>query len=344
MLSILVKNLSKTYYIQKFVPPPVRIYRKICGIKPKLEGVQALKNINFEVNRGEIFGIIGPDGAGKTTLFRILTTLILPDNIQQPVRTQNFALQPTVLVENYDVITDFQKIRNIVGYMPGKFSLYMDLTVEENLNFFATLFNTSIEENYHLIKDIYQQIEPFKDRKAGALSGGMKQKLALSCALIHKPRVLFLDEPTTGVDPVSRKEFWEMLRRLKEQEITILVSTPYMDEASLCDRIALINKGEFISIDTPQNIIAGFTDPLYSIEGDDMYQMLLALRKNPIVKTCFAFGDTLHVTMNDAICGDGKFSIPMAEIENYLVQHGFHNVTIKKIKPNIEDCYMNLAR
>jgi ABC-type multidrug transport system ATPase subunit len=364
MPSILVKNLSKTYFVQKFVPPPVRIYRKIRGIKPKLNGVQALKNINFEVNKGEIFGIIGPDGAGKTTLFRILTTLILPDNVpENSVKAENFPSQSfhlsqtTVKIENYDIIHDFQKIRDIAGYMPGKFSLYMDLTVEENLNFFATLFNTTIEENYYLIKDIYQQIEPFKDRKAGALSGGMKQKLALSCALIHKPKVLFLDEPTTGVDPVSRKEFWEMLRRLKEQEITILVSTPYMDEASLCDRIALINKGEFIGIDTPQNIITNFTEPLYSVEGDDMYQMLLALRKNPMVKTCFAFGDTLHVTLNGERRREKGEKSPsniegvaretrqdsLYEIENYLTEHGFKNTTIKQIKPNIEDCYMNLA-
>ncbi|MCL2167744.1 MAG: ABC transporter ATP-binding protein [Lentimicrobiaceae bacterium] len=342
-MSILVKNLSKTYYIQKFVPPPVKIYRKIRRIKPKLHGIQALKNISFEVNNGEIFGIIGPDGAGKTTLFRILTTLLLPDSSNE--------IQPTVLIENYDVINDWKKIREISGYMPGKFSLYMDLTVEENLNFFATLFNTTIEKNYHLIKDIYQHIEPFKDRKAGALSGGMKQKLALSCALIHKPKVLFLDEPTTGVDPVSRKEFWEMLRRLKEQEITILVSTPYMDEASLCDRIALINNGQFISIDTPQNIIANFTDTLYSIESENMYQLLLDLRKNPMVKTCFAFGDALHVTFDDVRIEEEsrKQKAEMEqEKESYtltiLRSYDFNNITIKQIKPNIEDCYMNLSQ
>ena len=334
--SITVQNLYKTYYIQKFVPPPVRVYRKIRGIKPQLQGVQALKNINFEVPKGEIFGIIGPDGAGKTTLFRILTTLLLPDD------------SPTVTIENYDIIKDWQQIRNISGYMPGKFSLYMDLTVEENLNFFATLFNTTIKENYHLIKEIYQQIEPFKDRKAGALSGGMKQKLALSCALIHKPEVLFLDEPTTGVDPVSRKEFWEMLRRLKEQNITILVSTPYMDEASLCDRIALINKGEFLCIDTPQNIIANFTENLYSIEGDNMYQMLLELRENPNIKSCFAFGDTLHVTV-DAESGRQKGESRRQKgeeeyLEDYLVERGYNNITIKQIKPNIEDCYMKLSQ
>jgi len=338
MPSILVKNLSKTYFIQKFVPPPVRIYRKIRGIKPKLQGIPALKKISFEVNKGEIFGIIGPDGAGKTTLFRILTTLLLPDESSSSSQSDHLS-QTTIQIENYDLLADFQQIRSIAGYMPGKFSLYMDLTVEENLTFFATLFNTTIEENYHLIKDIYQQIEPFKDRKAGALSGGMKQKLALSCALIHKPKVLFLDEPTTGVDPVSRKEFWEMLFRLKKQEITILVSTPYMDEASLCDRIALINNGEFLDIDTPQNIIAKFSDSLYSVEGDNMYKLLLNLRKNPMVKTCFAFGDTLHVTLIDEMMRQ----LDDEMIKNCLLEDDYKNVVVKKIKPNIEDCYMNLT-
>jgi len=342
MPSILVKNLSKTYFIQKFVPPPVKLYHKIRGIKPKLQGVRALKNISFEVNTGELFGIIGPDGAGKTTLFRILTTLLLPDGEveRHSEHSEESPSKTTVIIENHDVITDWQKIRNLSGYMPGKFSLYLDLTVEENLNFFATLFNTTIKENYYLIKDIYQQIEPFKDRKAGALSGGMKQKLALSCALIHKPKVLFLDEPTTGVDPVSRKEFWEMLRRLKEQKITILVSTPYMDEAVLCDRIALINKGGFIGIDTPQNIIANFTDTLYSVEGDSMYQILLALRRNPQVKSCFAFGDTLHVTLQGAGC-EVKGGLLL---KTCLSNMGFKNITIKTIKPNIEDCYMELSQ
>jgi ABC-type multidrug transport system ATPase subunit len=342
--SVIVKNLYKTYYVQKFVPPPVKVYRKIMGIKPRLQGIQALKNISFEVEKGEIFGIIGPDGAGKTTLFRILTTLLLPDNESNCHSERSDETRTTIQIDNYDVITDWQKIRDICGYMPGKFSLYMDLTVEENLNFFATLFNTTVEENYHLVKDIYQHIEPFKTRKADALSGGMKQKLALSCALIHKPKVLFLDEPTTGVDPVSRKEFWEMLRRLKEQEITILVSTPYMDEASLCDRIALINNGEFISIDTPQNIIANFTDTLYSVEGDNMYQMLLDLRKNPMVKTCFAFGDALHITLNDVMmreCDDVMINLrksiePASSVCKKIV--------IKEISPTIEDCYMNLSQ
>jgi len=339
MPSILVKNLSKTYFIQKFVPPPVRVYRKIRRIKPKLQGIAALKNISFEVNKGEIFGIIGPDGAGKTTLFRILTTLLLPDN-NHSASLSSYFTPTTIQIENHDVLADFQQIRNISGYMPGKFSLYMDLTVEENLTFFATLFNTTIEKNYNLIKDIYQHIEPFKDRKAGALSGGMKQKLALCCALIHKPKVLFLDEPTTGVDPVSRKEFWEMLFRLKEQEITILVSTPYMDEASLCDRIALINKGEFLDIDTPQNIIKKFPDSLYSVEGDNMYRMLLDLRKNPMVKSCFAFGDTLHVTLQDEMMRQ----VDNEMIKNCLLEYGYKNVVVKKIEPDVEDCYMKLSQ
>lgn len=211
--------------------------------------VDALNEVSFEVSKGELFGLIGPDGAGKTTLFRLLTTLILPD-------------AGTAKVEGLDMIDDYKEIRKIVGYMPGKFSLYQDLSVEENLSFFASIFGTTIEENYELIAPIYSQIEPFKKRKAGKLSGGMKQKLALSCALIHKPAVLFLDEPTTGVDAVSRSEFWDMLHGLREYGISILVSTPYMDEAKKCDRIALINEGRILKIDTPENI----TDPGSTLE------------------------------------------------------------------------------
>ncbi|MDR0833148.1 MAG: ABC transporter ATP-binding protein [Candidatus Symbiothrix sp.] len=223
--------------------------------------VQALKNISFEVQACELFGLIGPDGAGKTTLFRILTSLLLADS-------------GIAVVDGLDVRTDYKELRHHIGYMPGRFSLYPDLTVEENLNFFATLFNTTVQENYYLIKDIYQQIEPFKTRKAGKLSGGMKQKLALSCALIHKPAVLFLDEPTTGVDPVSRKEFWEMLRKLKLEGITIIVSTPYMDEANRCDRIALIQHGTIMSIDTPAHIIAQYADKIPPKEGATAGQRL----------------------------------------------------------------------
>src|ERR1700733_4306859 len=227
----------------------------------------AVDNISFSVNKGEVFGIIGPDGAGKTSIFRMLTTLLLPDG-------------GSAIVNGFDIVKDYKKIRNTIGYMPGKFSLYQDLSIEENLNFFATVFGTTIRQNYDLIKDIYQQIEPFKDRRAGKLSGGMKQKLALCCALIHKPAVLFLDEPTTGVDVVSRKEFWEMLKRLKAQGITILVSTPYMDEARLCERVALIQSGKIMSIDTPANIIKAFPVKMYAAKSEHIYQLLIDFREN----------------------------------------------------------------
>ncbi len=245
---------------------------------------EALRGVSFRVSEGEIFGIIGPDGAGKTSIFRILTTLILPDG-------------GSARVLGLDVVQDYHEIRRRVGYMPGRFSLYQDLSVEENLRFFATLFGTTIEENYDLVKDIYSYLEPFRKRKAGALSGGMKQKLALSCALIHKPDVLFLDEPTTGVDPVSRKEFWTMLRRLREQGLSIVVSTPYMDEATLCDRIALIRKGIFLDTDTPADIISKFTLPLLAVSGPHMPSLLRDIRLIPQVFSCFAFGDTHPVVM-----------------------------------------------
>jgi len=293
------------------------------GINKKYGKKEALKNITFNVNEGEIFGIIGPDGAGKTTLFRILTTLILADS-------------GSVTVNSFDVVKDYKKIRECVGYMPGRFSLYQDLTVEENLNFFATVFNTTVEENYDLIKDIYIQIEPFKKRRAGKLSGGMKQKLALSCALIHKPVVLFLDEPTTGVDPVSRKEFWGMLRNLKMQGITILVSTPYMDEASLCDRIALIQNGEFLKIDTPQNIVNQYQDILWGVTTNKMHSLLSDLRKHPDVKSCFAFGDSVHLSViNPELTPDN--------LTEFLKLNNYKNIDIKVIKPTIEDCFMELS-
>src|SRR6187397_493005 len=238
MPAVVVENIVKRYGLKK-------------------DEVIALQGISFNVEEGELFGLIGPDGAGKTSLFRILTTLLLAD-------------KGTATVNKLDVVKDFRQIRKRVGYMPGRFSLYQDLTVEENLRFFATVFDTTIEENYHLIKDIYRQIEPFKTRRAGKLSGGMKQKLALCCALIHRPTVLFLDEPTTGVDPVSRKEFWEMLKRLKKQGITILVSTPYMDEAGLCDRVALIQNGRILSINTPQGIIGEFKKPIIAARASNM--------------------------------------------------------------------------
>ena len=225
------------------------------NIKRKFGGVEALKGISFDVDKGEIFGIIGPDGAGKTTLFRILTTLLLADS-------------GTATVDGHDVVKEYKEIRKKVGYMPGKFSLYQDLSVEENLRIFATLFGTTVEENYHLIKDIYVQIEPFRKRRAGALSGGMKQKLALCCALIHEPVVLFLDEPTTGVDPVSRKELWDVLKELKKNGVSILVSTPYMDEANMCDRIALMQDGKFMKLDTPEQIIRDYKQVLWAVRAD----------------------------------------------------------------------------
>ncbi|MDD6209488.1 MAG: ABC transporter ATP-binding protein [Bacteroidales bacterium] len=286
--------------------------------------VTALTALSFSVNRGELFGIIGPDGAGKTTLFRILTTLILPD-------------RGKALVDGYDVVKDYKEIRKRVGYMPGRFSLYQDMTVEENLRFFATVFGTTIEENYTLIEDIYKQIEPFKTRKAGKLSGGMKQKLALSCALIHKPSVLFLDEPTTGVDPVSRKEFWAMLTRLKEQGITIVVSTPYMDEAVLCDRIALIRKGTFLDIETPGQIIDNFKETLWAVKADKMSSLLQDLRTLDGVKTCFSFGDVHHITVDDK-------RLTIVSLGDRLSRQGYREIEIKPIQATIEDCYMQMSQ
>lgn len=296
---------------------------RVEDIRKSYGKVEALRGVSFTVPQGELFGIIGPDGAGKSTLFRILTTLLLADS-------------GTAEVDGLDVVKDFKAIRSRVGYMPGRFSLYQDLTVEENLNFFATVFHTTVQENYDLIKDIYQQIEPFKERRAGKLSGGMKQKLALSCALIHKPTVLFLDEPTTGVDPVSRKEFWEMLKRLKAQGITILVSTPYMDEATLCDRIALIRDGAFLQIDTPHDIVAGYKEVLWAVSGSEMFHLLQELRRHPKVKSSFAFGDVHHITVDD--------DLKMEELRAYLEEKGYTEIRIRPIEATIEDCYMQLAQ
>lgn len=283
--------------------------------------VQALSGVSFAVERGEIFGIIGADGAGKTTLFRILTTLLLAD-------------QGTATVDGFDVVKGLKEIRKRVGYMPGRFSLYQDLTIEENLNFYATLFGTTVKENYHLIEDIYSQIEPFKTRPAGKLSGGMKQKLALSCALIHRPTVLFLDEPTTGIDPVSRKEFWAMLARLRNEGITILVSTPYMDEALQCTRIGLISKGEFLSIDTPTAIVGQFDRPIFAVSGGNMPALLRLLRTYSDVYSCFAFGDVHHVVFNT--------EPDLWRFSSFLRENGYPDAHIHRIDPSIEDCFMNL--
>lgn len=284
--------------------------------------VQALSDISFSVEKGELFGLIGPDGAGKTTLFRILTTLLLPDS-------------GSASVNNSDIIKDYKAIRSKVGYMPGRFSLYQDLSVEENLKFFASIFNTTIEENYNLIRDIYVQLEPFKTRRAGDLSGGMKQKLALCCALIHRPSVLFLDEPTTGVDSVSRKEFWEMLKRLKQEGITILVSTPYMDEANLCERIALMQKGEILSINTPSKIIQEYPDPLYAIKSHQMSLLLRDLRNNEAIKSVYSFGEFHHVSFNESFTDD-----PLSK--SFLTGTSHNESEIKTINPTVEDCFIRL--
>lgn len=285
--------------------------------------VEAVRDVSFEVSRGELFGIIGPDGAGKTSLFRMLTTLLLPD-------------KGKATVDGSDIVKDYKAIRKKVGYMPGKFSLYQDLTVEENLEFFATLFNTSIAENYDLIRDIYVQIEPFKKRRAGKLSGGMKQKLALCCALIHKPVVLFLDEPTTGVDAVSRKEFWSMLKLLKEQGITILVSTPYMDEASLCDRVTLMQEGRFMTTGTPEEIRGSFQKTILAIKAGDMFQLLQDLDAFSETENVYSFGEYHHAVM--------KQGYTRANVQSYLENKGHSNIVIEPVSPSIEDCFMQLMQ
>lgn len=299
--SVIVEDVIKTYP---------------SGKKDKLT---ALDQISFQVEKGQLFGLIGPDGAGKSSLFRIMITLLLADSGK-------------VTVEGLDVVKDFMKIREISGYMPGRFSLYQDLSVEENLEFFATVFNTTIKENYELIRDIYVQLEPFKNRKAGALSGGMKQKLALCCALIHRPQILFLDEPTTGVDAVSRVEFWDMLQKLKSEGITILVSTAYMDEASRCDQIALINNGKILASDTPEGISRGFGEPLWAIKHADMFGLLNKLRQSKQVGTVYPSGEYHHLTL-----------IPGADINEMaadLEVHGVGKTTWHEVNPNVEDVFM----
>ncbi len=300
-LSVIVENLSRKY-----------------------DDTVALDNVSVTINSGELFGFIGPDGAGKTSLFRILTTLLLPHSGRASV-------------QGLDVVNDYKNIRNIIGYMPGTFSLYQDLSVEENLKFFASIFNTTPEQNYHLIKDIYQQIEPFKDRPAGKLSGGMKQKLALSCALIHKPEVLFLDEPTTGVDAVSRKEFWEMLKNLQAFGISIIVSTPYMDEASLCDRVALMQNGKIMDIETPNNIQKKYPNHLVSIQTNNKFDIINDLQEIPEGVSVFRFGDSVHFSYKQ---GD----LNEQEIIKHLEKKGHQKISLKIIEANIEDCFMALMK
>ena len=282
---------------------------------------KALDNVSFNVERGELFGLIGPDGAGKTTLFRLLTTLLTPE-------------EGSATVDGRDIVKDYLNIRSAVGYMPGRFSLYPDLTVEENLEFFAALFGVTVKESYDLIAPIYRQIEPFRKRRAGKLSGGMKQKLALSCALIHRPNVLFLDEPTTGVDAVSRREFWDMLSQLKTQGITILVSTPYMDEASRCDRIALCNEGHILGINTPQNFVHDFNDMLYGIRAKDMFSLLQSARSIEGVAACYPFGEYHHLIANDNF-NPSIFTSQLSDLEG---------LEICTQEPSIEDVFIKLMK
>lgn len=283
--------------------------------------VKALDNVSFSVRNGELFGLIGPDGAGKTTLFRLLTTLLTPDS-------------GSAKVAGWDVVDDYLAIRSCVGYMPGTFSLYQDLTVEENLNFFAALFGASVRDSYELVEPIYKQIKPFKNRRAGKLSGGMKQKLALSCALIHRPKVLFLDEPTTGVDAVSRSEFWSMLADLKQRGITILASTPYMDEASLCDRIALCNEGRLLGLDSPHQLVASFQSPLWAIRAKNMYALLEVARRFEGVTECYPFGEFHHLVVTDAFDAE-KFARQMNRCDNFVMCEAH---------PTIEDLFIKLMK
>lgn len=292
---------------------------KIENIAHSYDGEPALNDVSFVVSKGEIFGLIGPDGAGKTTLFRILTTLILPD-------------EGRAEFDGRDIVDDYAYVRQNIGYMPGKFSLYQDLTVRENLEFFAHVMRANIEENRYLIDDIYKQLEPFEKRRAGALSGGMKQKLALCCALIHKPKALLLDEPTTGVDAVSRIEFWDMLSNLKEQGLAILVSTPYMDESGRCDRVALIQDGSVMKIDTPKGIVSNFDKKVYRIMGDRLYDLLLLMRTKKQGLKAYPFGDSIH-----AYSESNEDLLPF-----------FHEIgtdfkaEVEVVEANIEDVFMNL--
>lgn len=294
---------------------------EINNLSKSYGNTKALDNVSFNVERGELFGLIGPDGAGKTTLFRLLTTLLTPD-------------EGSATVDGRDIVKDYLNIRSAVGYMPGRFSLYPDLTVEENLEFFAALFGVTVKESYDFIAPIYRQIEPFRKRRAGKLSGGMKQKLALSCALIHRPNVLFLDEPTTGVDAVSRREFWDMLSQLKTQGITILVSTPYMDEASRCDRIALCNEGHILGVNTPQNFVHDFNEMLYGIRAKDMFRLLQRARSIEGVAACYPFGEYHHLIANNNF-NPSIFTSQLSELVG---------LEICRQEPTIEDVFIKLMK
>ena len=298
MMAIEIHNLSKSY-----------------------GKVQALKNVSFEVRRGELFGLIGPDGAGKTTIFRLLATLLNPDS-------------GSAVLDGFDIVKDYQAVRSRVGYMPGRFSLYPDLSVEENLQFFAALFGVTVAESYSLVAPIYKQIEPFRNRRAGKLSGGMKQKLALSCALIHRPSVLLLDEPTTGVDAVSRCEFWDMLAELRRHGLTILVSTPYMDEAVRCDRVALCDEGGILKIDTPEGIVNDFDSVIYGVKAKSMLSLLEKVRLFSGVADCYPFGEWHHMVTDDDFDVSDFLSV-------FGCVDGFEFIPVS---PTIEDVFIKLMK
>lgn len=294
---------------------------EIHNLCKSYKDVKALDNLDLTVEKNEFYGLIGPDGAGKTSLLRIITSLLVADS-------------GSILVGGLDPKKDYKKLRTKLGYMPGKFSLYQDLTVEENLKFFARVFGTSIEENYHLIKSIYSQIEPFKNRRAGKLSGGMKQKLALSCALVHKPEILILDEPTTGVDAVSRREFWDMLKEIRSYGITIVVSTPYMEEAILCDKISLMFDGKVVDSGTPDEITNRFKHPLYVAKSKNIPNLLKVMREMKGIKTVNSFGQTLHIIPENQ-------SIGIQEINDFINSKNISDVEVSKGNAGIEDCFID---
>jgi ABC-type multidrug transport system ATPase subunit len=292
----------------------------------RYDGVVALDGVSVAIGAGELFGFIGPDGGGKTTLLRILVTLLVPDGGSAHVLGRN-------------VIADLWELRRRIGYMPGRFSLYPDLSVEENVRFFASVFGTTLDREYAQIAPIYTQLEPFKGRRAAALSGGMKQKLALCCALVHRPDILFLDEPTTGVDAVSRREFWDLLARLKASGLTIVVSTPYMDEAGRCDRVALVQRGRFLAIDTPTDVTARSDRPLLAVRASDRYRALQAIRQHPHTRSVYPFGEVLHYT-------DARRDLPVeriaAELSSHLLTTGITGVAVTPATPTIEDAFIAL--
>ncbi|MDE5823033.1 MAG: ABC transporter ATP-binding protein [Paramuribaculum sp.] len=295
----------------------------IAGVCKAYGNIQALDNVSLTVQKGEMFGLIGPDGAGKSTLYRLLSTLLVPDS-------------GTLSVLGLDTVKNYRELRTQIGYMPERFSLYPDLSISENLNFFANLFGVSIKDNYEIIAPVFSQLAKFPDRPTGKLSGGMKQKLALSCALIHRPPILLLDEPTTGVDAVSRSEFWDMLATLRKYGITILVSTSYMDEATRCDRIAMINHGKILCSDTPDHLIAGLDENLYNAVAPDMFRLLAGLREIPEVTDCYTFGATLHVV--------GSESFNAEVVKRQLESKGINNVEIYPANGVIEDLFIKLTR